>query len=115
MTTLIKRICNPATLTLREKSAIDAEVPTATSVGYKVPIFSATAVAQEIMAGRMPATGLGTWLTAAETADASKLMASVVDGTWSIDALERIFVLGEREIYDIDTIAGIIGLGNGGS
>ena len=114
MTTLIKRICNPATLTTAEMSSIDAEVPTANAVRYKVPIFSATSVAQEIMAGRMPQGIIGTWLTAAESADTLTLITSVQNGTWALYDLERIFMLGEREIYTVEQVAGIVGLTNGG-
>lgn len=109
--TLIKRMVSPDLLTDEERAAVDAEVDPAYNAeeGYKLAIKPVTAVAQEVVEGRMPATTMLAWITLAEKVDADILIANVVGGTMTLDWIERLLVLGERGIYDHTTIEAILG------
>lgn len=108
--TLIKRMVSPWLLTDEEKAAVDAEVPTAVEEDYKLPISPVTAVAQEVIDGRLTSSAMLQWITAAEKVDADTLIAQVAAGTHTLDWMERLFVMGERQLYDAPTIEAILGI-----
>lgn len=92
----IQRICKPDTA---------AEVPQA-----KIAILTMCAVAQEILAGRMPAAALGGYLSVEEVVDATCVLSKVTDGSFTVDEVERILLLGENEIYSVTVIENLLGI-----
>jgi len=108
--TLITRLTNPDLLTAEERDAVDAEVPEAAAEWYRLPVEPVTAVAQEIIEGRLPSTVMLEWITAAEKVDADALVALVQAGTWTLDRIERLLTMGVRGHYTPAQIVTIIGL-----
>ncbi len=94
--TLIQRICAP-----NQEIAEPQE---------KLPILTLCAVAQEILAGRMPQESLGGWLSPEETVDAQHILGAIMQGAFTLDQLERILLLGENNIYSVAVIENILGL-----
>lgn len=106
--TLVTRIVAPWELTQAQKDAVDAEVPSAAAEEYKIPILPLSAVAQEVIAGRIPATNMLAWITAAEKADADDLITKINAGDFTLDEIERILLLGERAVYTVAQIEAIL-------
>jgi len=107
--TLIKRVCDPEQLTDAEVASVVAELGVSKD-SMKLRLHAVVGVASEAIAGRLDGAVMGDWLTVAEVADANAIIVKIQNGTFTVQDVWLMFLLGENGIYTASQIEVHLGL-----